>query len=124
MSIHPQIILTELTPLLASAVDEMSIRFSLHKLTRYLSTSPDLTTYEDKDSSAKTDLAFDILFMSLLSIVSDDLGSGRPKADKLSFADGVWMLLGRRETEDERDEDTNEVSKDEKKEAETESEEG
>ncbi|KAK2964135.1 hypothetical protein BLNAU_666 [Blattamonas nauphoetae] len=72
MSIHPQIILTELTPLLASAVDEMSIRFSLHKLTRYLSTSPDLTTYEDKDSSAKTDLAFDMLFMSLLSIVSDD----------------------------------------------------
>ncbi|KAK2952630.1 hypothetical protein BLNAU_12458 [Blattamonas nauphoetae] len=142
-----QIVLTRPTPLLISAIDVINTRFSIHNLSRYLSTPPDLTNEKDEDSSARTDLAFDVLFLSLLSIVSDEevhkparhllarmfemsegelerlllerevrrgdlemewLGEGRTKEDTLSFAEGVWMLLGRRETEEERDEDTTE----------------
>ncbi|KAK2955920.1 hypothetical protein BLNAU_9080 [Blattamonas nauphoetae] len=156
-----QIVLTRPTPLLISAIDEMSSRFSISDLFRYLSTPPDFTDTDDKDSSARTDLATDVLFLSLLSIVSDEafhkparhllarmfemsegelerlllerevrrgdlemewLGEGRTKEDTLSFAEGVWMLLGRRETEEERDEETNEADKDEKNEEETEQE--
>ncbi|KAK2955925.1 hypothetical protein BLNAU_9085 [Blattamonas nauphoetae] len=112
----------------------------------------DLTDILDEDSSARTDLAFDVLFLSLLSIVSDEafhkparhllarmfemsegelerlllerevrrgdlemewLGSGSTKEDTLSFAEGVWMLLGGGETEEEQDEDTSEADTDE-----------
>ncbi|KAK2958193.1 hypothetical protein BLNAU_6897 [Blattamonas nauphoetae] len=107
------------------------------------------------DSSARTDLAFDVLFLSLLSIVSDEefhkparhllarmfqiseselerlllerevrrgdlemewLGERKQKEDTLSFAEGVWTLLGRRETEEERDEDPNEADQDDENE--------
>ncbi|KAK2959707.1 hypothetical protein BLNAU_5196 [Blattamonas nauphoetae] len=156
-----QIVLTRPTPLLISAIDEMNTRFSIHDLSRYLSTPPDLSDETDKDSSVRTDLAFDVLFLSLLSIVSDEafhkparhllarmfqiseseleklllerevrrgdlemewLGEGRQKETTLSFAEGVWMLLGRRETEWERDEDTNEAATDEESAGETEDE--
>ncbi|KAK2951247.1 putative Polyadenylate-binding protein [Blattamonas nauphoetae] len=158
---HSQIVLARPPPLLISAIDEINTRFSISDLSRYLSTPPDLTTDEDKDSPARTDLAFDVLFLSLLSIVSDEefhkparrllarmfemlegelerlllerevrrgdlemewLGSGRTKEDTLSFAEGVWMLLGRRETEEERDDDTTKTDKDETNEEETEQE--
>ncbi|KAK2952596.1 hypothetical protein BLNAU_12424 [Blattamonas nauphoetae] len=172
---HAQIVLTRPTPLLISAIDVINTRFSIHNLSQSLSTPPDLTNEKDEDSSARTDLAFDVLFLSLLSIVSDEevhkparhllarmfemsegelerlllerevrrgdlemewLGEGRTKEDTLSFAEGVWMLLGRRETEEERDEDTektdtneendenmNEADTDEESERETESDE-
>ncbi|KAK2940053.1 hypothetical protein BLNAU_25040 [Blattamonas nauphoetae] len=126
--------------LLNSAIDDINTRFSISDL---------------------TDLAFDVLFLSLLSIVSDEafhkparhflarmfemsegelerlllerevrrgdlemdwLGEGRTKEGTLSFAEGVWMLLGRRETEWERDEDTNEAATDEGNEGNTEQE--
>ncbi|KAK2955954.1 hypothetical protein BLNAU_9114 [Blattamonas nauphoetae] len=156
-----QIILTRQTPLLISAIDKINTHFSISDLSRYLSTPPDLTDKDDKDSSARADLAFDVLFLSLLSIVSDEafhkparhllarmfemsegelerlllerevrrgdlemewLGEGRTKEDTLSFAEGVWMLLGRRETEEERDEDTTKTDNDETNEEETEQE--
>ncbi|KAK2958339.1 hypothetical protein BLNAU_6609 [Blattamonas nauphoetae] len=156
-----QIILTRPTPLLITAIDEMNTHFSIHDLSRYLSTPPDLTTDEDDDSSARTDLAIDVLFLSLLSVVSNEafhkparhlltrmfemsegeleklllerevrrgdlemewLGEERQTENTLSFTDGVLMLLGRRETEWERDEDTNEaVTDEENKEQEPES---
>ncbi|KAK2950327.1 hypothetical protein BLNAU_14738 [Blattamonas nauphoetae] len=156
-----QIILTRPTPLLITAIDEMNTHFSIHDLSRYVSTPPDLTTDEDDDSSARTDLAIDVLFLSLLSVVSNEafhkparhlltrmfemsegeleklllerevrrgdlemewLGEERQKENTLSFTDGVLMLLGRRETEWERDEDTNEaVTDEENKEQEPES---
>ncbi|KAK2947014.1 hypothetical protein BLNAU_18016 [Blattamonas nauphoetae] len=158
---HPQIVLTRPTPLLNSAIDDINTRFSISDLSRYLSAPPDLTDEFDQDSSARTDLAFDVLFLSLLSIVSDEafhkparhflarmfemsegelerlllerevrrgdlemdwLGEGRTKEGTLSFAEGVWMLLGRRETEWERDEDTNEAATDEGNEGNTEQE--
>ncbi|KAK2959511.1 hypothetical protein BLNAU_5560 [Blattamonas nauphoetae] len=130
-------------------------RLLFQHLQKYLSTPTELTVHYDADESARTDLAFDVLFLSLLSIVSDAefhkparhllarmfqiseselerlllerevrrgdlemewLGERKQKDDTLSFAEGVWTLLGRRETEEERDEDPNEVDQDEEKE--------
>ncbi|KAK2942035.1 hypothetical protein BLNAU_23049 [Blattamonas nauphoetae] len=67
-----QIVLTRPTPLLISAIDDINTRFSIHNLSRYLSAPPDLAYDIDPDSSDRTDLAFDVLFLSLLSIVSDE----------------------------------------------------
>ncbi|KAK2946972.1 hypothetical protein BLNAU_18130 [Blattamonas nauphoetae] len=67
----PQIVLTRPTP------SQLCHRRHQHTLLHLRSVSislapPDLTDEFDQDSSARTDLAFDVLFLSLLSIVSDE----------------------------------------------------